>query len=453
MELYEHLQRRETESHPIRVGLVGCGQMGSGTVHVTNRMVGMDTVALSDIDLNRALAVLRAIGVPESEICVTNNLGEAKDALRKGEYLVTEDALLLPQLESLDALVEATGIPEVGAQVAWNCILNQKHIVMLNVETDVTVGVFLHRMAQRTGCVYTVASGDEPGVCKMLYDFSCTLGFEVVCVGKGKNNPIDYEATPESCREEAERRGMNPKMLASFKDGSKTMVEMAAVSNATGLVPDVPGMHGPEVDLEELVKVFIPKEDGGILSQRGCVDYSTGKVAPGVFAIVTTDEPRIRTDMKFVGMGSGPYYLFYRPYHLCDIETPIAVAEAVIYGETTVVPKAMVSEVVSIAKRDLKAGETVGDIGGAEIYNRIYTYEEARAKKGIPMGLATGGKVLKDIAKGEMLTEENFAPDTSCFVYKLRQMQDAMLAGKDDPDLIQPRKEQIHEYKRSVPSI
>ena len=157
------------------------------------------------------------------------------------------------------------------------------------------------------------------------------------------------------------------------------------------------------------------------------MDYSTGKVAPGVFAIVTTDEPRIRTDMQFVGMGSEPYYLFYRPYHLCNIETPIAVAEAVIYGETTVVPKAMVSEVVSLAKRHLKTGEKVGQIGGPEIYNRIYTYHEARAKRGIPMGLATGGKVLKDIAKGEMLTQDNFAPDDHRFVYKLRQMQDAML--------------------------
>jgi predicted homoserine dehydrogenase-like protein len=261
----------------------------------------------------------------------------------------------------------------------------------------------------------------------MLYDFSRTTGFEVVCLGKGKNNPLNYYATPDSCRAEAESKDMNPKMLASFQDGTKTMVEMAAVSNATGLVPDVPGMHGPKVDLDDLAKVFIPEEDGGILSKRGCVDYSTGKVAPCVFAIVATDEPRIIKDMKFLGMGSGPYYMFYRPFHLCNIETPIAAAESVIYGETTVVARTMVSEVVSMAKRDLKAGETVQGIGSADIFHRIYTYEEARAEKGIPMGIAPGGKVLKDIPKGEMLTEENFAPDASSFVYKLRQMQDAMI--------------------------
>jgi len=126
----------------------------------------------------------------------------------------------------------------------------------------------------------------------MLYNFAGTLGFKIVCVGKGKNNPIDYEASPESCQEEAKSRGMNPQMLAAFKDGSKTMVELAAISNATGLVPDVPGMHGPEVDVPDLNKVFIPREGGGILSRSGCVDYSIGKVAPGVFVIVTTSDPR-----------------------------------------------------------------------------------------------------------------------------------------------------------------
>jgi len=270
--------------------------------------------------------------------------------------------------------------------------------------------------------------GDEPGVCKMLYNFSRTLGFEVVCLGKGKNNLINYDATPDSCREEAASKNMNPKMLAAFKDGTKTMVELAAMSNATGLVPDVPGGHGAKVDVEDLNKVFVPQKDGGILSKPGCVDYSTGKVAPGVFAIITTDDPRIVADMKFYSMGTGPYYLLYRPYHLCSIETPLSAAEAVIYKEATLVPSnGLVSEVIPIAKRDLKAGETVGEIGSADIYSTLYTYEEAKANSAVPTGLASGAKVLKDIPKGGMLTEENISPDTTKVVYKLRQMQDAML--------------------------
>ncbi|MCX7842008.1 MAG: hypothetical protein N2489_02930 [Clostridia bacterium] len=430
MELLKHLQKREADGKPIRAGLVGCGQMGSGLVHVTRRMQGLETFAISDIDIERPKAVLKSLGIPEECIRVTNKRSEAEDVLKAGKYLVTEDALLLAQLDNLDGVIEATGITEIGAKVAWTGITNGKNIVMLNVETDVTVGVMLDRLARKTGCVYTVAAGDEPAVCKMLYDFSRTMGFEVVCLGKGKNNPINYDITPDMCRAEAESKGMNPKMLASFIDGTKTMVEMAAVSNATGLLPDVPGMNGPKVELDDLTKVFIPKSDGGILSKKGCVDYSTGKIAPGVFAIVATDEPRIISDMRFVSMGDGPYFLFFRPYHLCNIETPIALAEAVIYGEPTVTAKAMHSEVVSMAKRDLKAGEQIGGIGSADIFNRIYTYEEARAKKGIPMGIAPNGKVIRDIKKGEMLTEDNFAPDNSTFVYKLRKMQDSMFENE-----------------------
>ncbi len=432
MELYDRLLQREAQGNPIRVGLVGCGQMGSGMVHVTNQMAGMKTLAISDIDVDRPRKTFGKIGVPEAEICLTNRKGEAEDALGAGKVLVTEDALLLTQLDGLDILVEATGYPEVGAQVAWHSIMNAKHVVMLNVETDVTVGIYLHELAKRAGCVYTVASGDEPGVCKMLYDFARSLGFEVVCLGKGKNNPIDYHATPESCYEEATSKGMNPKMLAAFKDGTKTMVELAAMSNATGLVPDVPGTHGQRVDLPDLNSVLVPAEDGGILSQRGCVEYTTGKVAPGVFAVITSHDRRVRVDMKFLAMGDGPYYTLYRPYHLCNVETPISIAEAVIYGETTLVSKQMVSEVIAIAKRELKPGEVVGDLGGPDYFNRIYTYEEARVLNAIPMGLTPGGTVLRPIARDELLTADNFAPDPSRFAFKLRQLQDAMLAGRQN---------------------
>lgn len=427
MELYEHLRARGAKGQPIHVGLVGCGQMGSGFMHVTHQMVGMETVAVSDIDVNRPLVALDAMGIPDSRILVTSSVGVAEDGLRSGKVLVTDDALLLTKLEGLDAIVEATGLTEVGAKVAWNSIQHKKHIIMLNVETDVTVGPLLHRMAQDAGCVYSAASGDEPGVCKMLYNFASSLGFEVVCLGKGKNNAIDFDATPDSCREEALSKNMNPKMLAAFKDGSKTMVELAAMSNATGLVPDIPGMHGVKADVHDLNKVFVPREDGGILSRKGCVDYSTGKVAPGVFVVVTSPDRRIRLDMKFLSMGDGPYYTFYRPYHLCNVETPISVAEAVIYGESTIVSKKMVSEVATIAKRDLMPGEIAGQIGSPDIFGRTYAYAEAHAAKAIPLGLAPDGKVIKPIRKGELLTEENFAPRSDLFVCQLRHMQDAQL--------------------------
>jgi predicted homoserine dehydrogenase-like protein len=430
MELYKRLLKAEADGKQIQVGLVGCGQMGSGMLHITNRMPGMVTAAIADIDIKRPLEELHVLGVPDSAICVTNQLNEAEDALCGGNYIVTEDATLLSRISGLNAVVEATGDTEIGARVAWECILNQKNVIMLNVETDVTVGYILNRMAKKTGVVYTVASGDEPAVCKMLFDFACSLGFEVVCLGKGKNNVIDFLATPDSCLDEANGKRMNPKMLASFKDGTKTMVEMAAISNTTGLVPDVPGMHGPKVEISDLTKVFIPVSDGGILSQRGCVEYSTGAVAPGVFAIIATDDPRIQADMKFVSMGLGPYYLLLRPFHLCNIETPLAVAEAVFYGETTAVANNLVSDVVTVAKRDLKPGETLGGIGSADVFHRIYTFQEARKLKGIPMGIAPNARVLKDIRKGELITEDNVAVDTSRFIYQLYQVQNFTLKAE-----------------------
>ena len=427
MELLGHLRKRQAEGRPIRLGLVGCGQEGSGMVHVTRQMAGMETFAIADIDISRPLQTLQTLGISTSSITVTDQVGAAEDALRRGDYVVTQDALLLPKLESLDALVEATGVTEVGAQLAWHGIMHKKHVVMLNVETDVTVGTILSRLAEKMGCVYTASTGDEPGVCKQLYDFATGLGFEVVCLGKGKNNPIDFYATPDSCRAEAEGKHMNPKMLAAFKDGTKTMVELAAMANATGLVPDVPGAHGARVDVPDLNKVFVPAADGGILSRRGCVEYSVGKVAPGVFAIITTPDAHIRADLKFYTMGDGPYYTLYRPFHLCSIETPQAVAEAVIYGEAVLKPQRMVAELVSVAKRDLKAGQQVDGIGGYDFFSRIYTVEDARSLAGMPMGLTPGGRVIKDIGRGELLTTDNFAPDTTQLVYKLRQLQESLL--------------------------
>jgi len=427
MELLKHLENLDRIHNPIRIGLVGCGQMGSGMIHLASRAPGIIIQAIADIEISRPINELLSLGISKDQIIITNQENQAEDWLRKGKFIVTEDALLLSKLPSLLAVIEATGNTEIGAKVAWHCILNQKNIVMLNVETDVTVGYFLNQMADKAGCIYTVAAGDEPAVCKMLYDFSRSLGFEVVTLGKGKNNIIDYEATPDSCAEEAKRKNMNPKMLASFKDGTKTMVEMAAVSNATGLLPDIPGMHGPKVEFEDLEKVFIPQKDGGILSKSGCVDYSTGAIAPGVFAIITTDEPRIQNDLAFVSMGNGPYYKLVRPFHLCNIETPLAVAEAVIYKEKTVVPKGMYSEVTAVAKRNLNPGDIIGGIGSADVFHRIYTYQEAKKNNYVPMGICQGAKVLKPILKGENISYDNVALNQDAFVYQLRKLQDSLI--------------------------
>lgn len=428
MEIFKRLQARKEARGPIRIGIIGCGQMGSGLAHTIGQIDGMSVRILADIAPQRAVDTFHSLGVDHNRVVVTDSEATASEAIREERCVVTGDASLPARVEGVEAIVEATGVPDVGARVAWGSIEQRVPIIMLNVETDVTIGVLLNRTAREAGSVYTVASGDEPGVCRMLYDQARLMGFEVVCLGKGKNNPIDITMSYERCTEEAARKGMNPKMLASFIDGTKTMVEMAAVSNATGLLPDVAGMHGPKVDVDQLVSTFIPKQDGGIFERRGTVDYSTGRVAPGVFAIVYTEDPRMRTDMEFITGAKGPYYLHFRPYHLADIETPISVAEAVLFQEPTVTAEAMNAEVVAVAKRFLKAGQRISGIGGPDVYGRIYTYAEASAGNMLPIGIATGGTMLQDVPANLPLTRENATPDTSTFVYELRQRQDELLA-------------------------
>ncbi len=428
MELVAKLRQRAAEGNPVAVGIVGCGQMGSGLAHTLNSIHGMAINAIADIEPQRGIDVFAEMGYSGCDVVITEKLSEARDAITGGKRVVTADALILPQLDGLEANVEATGNPDIGALVAWTSVNNRKPVIMLNVETDVTVGLLLNDLARKNGTVYTVASGDEPGVLKMLWEQASLMGFEVVCLGKGKNNKINLEANADTAREEALSKDMNPKILAAFQDGTKTMVELAAVSNATALLPDVPGMHGPKVDVEHLVKHFIPKENGGIFSRRGCVDYSTGKVAPGVFAIVYSDEPRIRKDMKFITGSDGPYYLHFRPYHLCDLETPQSVAEAVLLGERTITSNAPHSEVVCIAKRDLKAGQKVEGIGGHDWYGTIMTREQAVSRKAIPIGIGAGGVVARHIRKGGVITSAAFEPDRTAFVYKLRELQEGLLA-------------------------
>jgi predicted homoserine dehydrogenase-like protein len=429
MELVSKLRQRAAAGDPIRIGIVGCGQMGSGLAHAINNIEGMRVAAIADLDVQRGVTTYGEMGREAGDVLVADDLGTAEDAIRAGQAVVTPDALAMPALEGLEAIVEVTGVPDVGARVAHDAIMNRKPVVMMNVETDITIGVYLDRLARKMGTVYTVASGDEPGVLKMLHEQALLMGFEVVALGKGKNNVIDLAATPEACIAEAASKGMNPKMLSAFKDGTKTMVEMAAVSNATGLVPDVPGMHGPKVELDDLVSTFIPAADGGIFSRAGCVDYSTGAIAPGVFAVVRSYDRRIRKEMKFITYADGPYYLHFRPYHLCDLETPQSVAEAVLLGEVTVAAEQMHAEVVCTAKRDIEAGARLEGIGGPDWYGTIMTYPEARAARAVPIGIGAGAVARRPIGKGAIISEDDVAVDETTFVARLRRLQDALFDG------------------------
>jgi predicted homoserine dehydrogenase-like protein len=431
MNLVKELELRQQKNQPIGVGLVGVGQMGAGMIAQINLMQGMDVVAAADIDLQRAAAAFHNIGLSEDQVVTLPahaTVAQANQAIAAGKRIVTSNAALIPEIAAVEAVVEATGLPSIGAQVAYRTILARRHIILLNVETDVTIGYLLKRMADAAQVVYSTSAGDEPGSLKELYDFAKSLGFEVVAAGKGKNNPLDRTATPEQLMEQAKQQDMNPKMLTEFVDGSKTMVEMTAVANATGLVPDISGMHGPRATPDTLAQIFCPKEDGGILNRRGVVDYALGNIAPGVFLIITTEHPKVIKDLKYLRLGPGPYWALYRPYHLANIETPISVAQAVLLHQTTLAPQGPpVAETTTVAKRDLRAGEVLDGLGATTVYGGIERADVARRGKMLPLGLSERALMRRDVARGQTLTYDDVELDERSFIVHARRLQDMLI--------------------------
>ncbi|MGJ7919024.1 NAD(P)H-dependent oxidoreductase [Neobacillus sp. LXY-4] len=422
------LEQLEKEGKIIKVGLVGAGQMGRGMVSQIENMNGMRVVITADIKVENVTNAYLKAGVREEDIVVTNSPVEASQAIQANKVVATSDSRLVTSIEEVEVVVDATGVPNIGAKIAWDSILNKKHIVMLNVEADVTIGPLLYKMANAAGVVYTGTAGDEPGCIMELYDFAEALGFEVVALGKGKNNPLNLEANPDSAAEEAARKGSSPKMLASFQDGTKTMVEMTAVANATGFLPDKVGMHGITGTVQSLPAEFRLKEDGGILENKRVVEFVNG-VAPGVFAIIASDKPEVNHEMQYLKMGDGPNYILYRPYHLCSLETPLSVARASIYNEPTIAPWAgLQAETVTVAKKDLQAGDFLDSIGGFTVYGTIMKATEAKEKKAFPLGLVdTNVQLLRSVKKGEIISYDDVVQTKPSTIWNLRKMQDELL--------------------------
>lgn len=427
LNMNQKLIKRQQEGKIIRTGIVGAGQMGRGMVTQMALMQGIMPAIVSDINIENAVDAFHYAGIKDDQIVVVESLKDANKWIEAGKYVATVDSDLIARVNLVECAIDATGVPDVGAKVATDAMNNGKHCVMLNVETDVVIGPYLKKLAAQQGVIYTGSAGDEPGAVMELYCFAKAMGMEVKVMGKGKNNKLDYDCNPDSVLEEATRRKMSPKMLCSFKDGTKTMVEMTAMSNATGLVPDIIGGHGIAATVKELPDLYRLKEDGGILNKHGVVEFVNG-IAPGVFVAVATDNEEIAYQMRYHSMGQGPLWILYRPYHLCNLETPLTVAKAVIDGEATIVPiDGLVSECITVAKTDLAAGQAIDGIGGYTTYGSIATAIESDAKGYVPYGLVNkNARMLKAAKKGQLLTLDMVQLDTTALIYKLRKEQDAM---------------------------
>lgn len=429
--LKERLQEREQAKGSFKIGLVGAGQMGTGMISQMEKMYGLKVVAVADVLPTRAADAFFEAGVKEEVIhWVEDDLKQAQELLDENKRVATHSSEFLVNIHGLDAIVESTGIPNIGALICLQAIDAGKPIINMNVETDATIGYYLTQKAMEKDVIYTLVAGDEPGSIKEIYDFADALGFEIVTIGKGKNNPLDRTATPDTLKAQAESKKMSVKMLCSFVDGTKTMVEMTSVGNATGFAPEVRGAYGPKCKVEELPKVFIPKSAGGIFDEKGAVDYAVGP-APGVFVIITTDQPKIKKDLNYLGLsGFGDYWCLYRPYHLANLETPITIAHVMLdKAETLNTKRVPVAETITIAKKDLNPGDAIDALGGYTVYGMIEKAEIAREQDLVPLGLTIGAKIKNQIKQGEAVCYSDIELDETQLIVKLRREQDRMLFG------------------------
>ena len=425
------LQARSLTGKPIRIGLIGSGMMGTDIVTQVLQMQGIVVAAIADINVNAAVAALGSAGHPGDAHRLVDTQSSFDQCVESGKMAITQNSEFVCKSGLIDVVVDATGKPAVGAEIGLTAMEHGKHLVMMNVEADVTIGAYLKHEADKLGVVYSLGAGDEPSATIELIQFVTALGYPIIAAGKGKNNPLNIDATPDNYLAEALGKGLNPRMLVEFVDGSKTAVEMSAIANATGLIPDVPGMHGPAASLEELHNVLCPIADGGILTRKGVVDYTIGKgVAPGVFVVAEMAHPRLRERMDYLKLGKGPYYTFYRPYHLCSLEVPLTCARAVLYGRADMAPIPVpTAEVTAVAKRDLKPGDRLDAIGEYTYRAWAMAATEAYEQKAVPCGLLEKGTVIQAIKRGELLTYANTAVDATSKIVEFRKRQDALVYG------------------------
>ena len=415
MTIYKQLLKREENDNPIRVGVIGAGQMGTGMIAQIATIPGMCVTGISDINLTAAQQA-------------------AKDykasANKKNDILVSKNFKEVIQSKAVEIIVDATGVPEVGAKIALETLLAKKHLVLLNVEIDITIGPLMHKLFSAADLIYSGSDGDEPAATLEMYEFAKSMGMEVLVVGKGKNNKLKIEANPDTAQAEADSKHMSSHMLAAFQDGTKTMAEMNLLSNAMGFIPDVVGMHGVKGDLDSVLQDLNLKENGGVLNKFGVVEYVDG-LAPGIFVIVKGQNPNVSNELNYLmKKGDRDHHILYRPFHLASLETPMTIAKAILNHDTAIVPcGAPVSETVAVAKKDIKIGERLDGIGGFCVRGVIETHADMKKNKNIPIGLISGNVVAKrDIPNGKFLTEDDVVLDETTTVWKLRKLQDEVFS-------------------------
>jgi len=428
--IYKELARRKDEKNPIRVGASAIEWMGSGLIAAFTHVPGMEISVVANENVAEGIQALMNAGFDKDQIVAVDKPASIDDAIGKGKRVVTADPGVLAQVSSLDIVTDSTWSPSIGAEVADSCIQHGKDVVLVNIEADVTVGRILKRKAAEAGVIYSVSSGDEPGCLMELFDYVKSLGYQVITIGKGKNNPLNTDATPELVAESAEKADKDPVQVASYVDGTKTMFEMTCAANATGCLPMQRGMIGPEASFENVSQVFALEEDGGISKFPGNIDFVQGpSMSGGVFVTVKVPDKRIADDLNYLKVGSGEYFTFFRHYHLWFLEASISIAQVFLNRQVWLEPlDAPVADVMTVAKRDLVAGDVLERFGGYTNYGVMELAEMAKELNALPAGLSPGAKMIREVKKGEIVTWNDVSLDEGMTVVKLRREQDKLIS-------------------------
>ena len=423
------LDERAKAGNPIRVAMIGAGFMGRGIARqILTAVPGMRLVAIANRTVDKAREAYSAL---DEEPTLVDSEAALSSAISEGRYAVTEDPLLLARQPEIEAIIEVTGAVEDGVEPVLTAIDHGKHAILMNAELDGTVGPILKTYADRAGVVYTNADGDQPGVQLNLFRFVQAIGVRPVLCGniKGLHDPYRNPTTQEGF---AKQWGQNPRMVTSFADGTKISFEQAIVANATGMRVAKRGMHGPTVEagthIDVARELFSVEE---LADGPGIVDYVVGAVpSPGVFALGTHDDPVQQHYLNLYKLGEGPLYSFYTPWHLCHFEVPITVARAVLFSDAAIAPLGgPLVDVVAAAKVDLEPGQELDALGGYTMYGLAENADVAAAERLLPLGLAPRCRLIRRVAKDEVLTYDDVDVPDGRLVDRLRAEQNEKFAA------------------------
>jgi predicted homoserine dehydrogenase-like protein len=410
----------------IKIGIIGIGSMGKGLAYQSHITPGIECVAVCDTNVERCIDVVHWLGQPYQVVSTVDAMHEA---IRRGLVAVCQGGELVSCCELIDAVIDASNAIGSAAYHALEALEHRKHLILMNSEIDLMFGpLFAHRAAQK-GVVYTSCDGDQYGVMKHLIDALRFWGFDLVMAGNIKGF-LDRYANPTTIVPEADKRHLDYRMCTSYTDGTKLNIEMAIIANACGLATRIPGMYGPQAGhVEEVFRCF----DLDMLweGRMPFVDYIIGaEPAGGVFAIGHCENPYQREMLSYYKMGEGPYYLFYRPYHLCHIEAMKTVIDAVSLGRHFLRPDhGLQTNVYAYAKIDLQAGQTLDGVGGYACYGKIENLKDNQVAPGLPICLADRVVLQRALVRDERIAMTDIAYGSGRKDFALYQKALGLTAG------------------------